>query len=62
MKDKIKDILTVKNGYLISEERVIPYGYQLRLTTGAVVNIYEKGTVTVQGKNTEAIRKLCGLV
>lgn len=61
MKNRIKDILT-ENGYLISEEREIPYGYQVRLTTGAVVNIYDKGTVTVQGKNTEAIRKLCGLV
>lgn len=61
MKNRIKDIL-IENEYLISKEREIPYGYQVKLTTGAVVNIYDKGTVTVQGKNTEAIRKLCGLI
>ena len=25
-----------------SQKREIPYGYQIKLTTGAVVNIYDK--------------------
>ena len=33
-------------------------GSGLRLTNGAIVNVYDSGTINVQGKNTDEIRKL----
>jgi len=33
-------------------------GYQLRFTTGEIVNVFDNGTVTPQGKNQKRIREL----
>lgn len=30
--------------------KTIPYGQQVRLACGAVINVFDTGTVTVQGK------------
>lgn len=32
-------------------------GYQLRFTTGEIVNVFDKGTVLPQGKNQEIVRE-----
>lgn len=37
-------------GLYISKVNEIPYGQQIRLACGAVISIYDKGTVLVQGK------------
>jgi predicted nucleotide-binding protein len=45
-----------------SEERVgNNTGWQIRLTSGAIVNCYDSGSVTVQGKNPEVARAALGL-
>lgn len=56
----IQDLLQ-SNGYKVSQEKDLEYGKQLRLTNGAIVNCYDKGTINVQGKKTEEVKKLLGL-
>lgn len=58
--DQVKDILGA-NGFVLDEEKTIPYGVQLKFTNGSVVNIFDKGTVTPQGKDTEIVKQLLGL-
>lgn len=36
-------------------------GYQLRSKTGEIVNVFDKGTVSVQGKNQQQARQLLGV-
>jgi len=36
-------------------------GYQLRCKTGEIVNVFDKGTVNVQGKNQPQVRQLLGV-
>lgn len=36
-------------------------GYQLRCKTGEIVNVFDKGTVSVQGKNQPQVRQLLGV-
>lgn len=38
------------SGLFIDKVNEIPYGQQLRLACGAVISVYDKGTVLVQGK------------
>lgn len=38
------------SGLFIDKVNEIPYGQQLRLACGAIISIYDKGTVLVQGK------------
>ena len=37
-------------GFYIDAIREIDYGQQIRLGCGAVINVYDKGTVLVQGR------------
>ena len=37
-------------GFYVSSVSQIDYGQRIRLTCGAVIRIYDKGTVLVQGK------------
>jgi predicted nucleotide-binding protein len=37
-------------------------GYQLRCRTGEIINVFDKGTVSVQGKNQPQTRELLGVV
>jgi len=48
------------NGYNVQEEKRLrnDTGHQLRLTTGQVVNVFDKGTYNVQGKNPDPIKEL----
>ncbi|RMD59585.1 DNA-binding protein [Candidatus Parcubacteria bacterium] len=45
-------------GFSISEEKRLgnDTGFQLKLTTGQIVNVWDKGTWNVQGKNPEEVR------
>ena len=36
-------------------------GYQLRCESGEVVNVFDNGTITPQGKRQETIREILGL-
>ena len=44
------------NGFPIKTVERIAYGRQIRLACGIVINVYDKGTVLVQGKVDQAIR------
>ena len=39
-----------EHGFSLISVQSIPYGQQLRLSCGAIINVYDKGTVFVQGK------------
>jgi len=60
-KDQVNEILSA-NGFVLDEERDIQYGVQLRYNNGSVVNVFDKGTVTPQGKDVEQVKELLGKV
>ena len=55
--EEIKQEL-VRAGFTISEEKRLgnDTGSQIRLTSGQIVNVFDKGTWNVQGKNPEEVR------
>jgi len=53
--------LLQENGHLVQSEKELSNGTQLRLTNGALVNLFYTGNINVQGKNAEPIKKLLGL-
>lgn len=59
--DEIRQKLT-EAGYSIAEERRLgnDTGSQLRLSSGQIVNVWDKGTWNVQGKNPEEVRAVLG--
>lgn len=59
-KDQVIEILT-GNGFVLDEQKVIQYGVQLRFTNGSLVSVFDKGTVTPQGKDAELVKELLGL-
>lgn len=58
--EQVKELLGAQ-GFQLDEEKDIPYGKQLRFTNGSVVNVYDKGTVTPQGKDVELVKEVLGL-
>lgn len=50
-RDEVKSRLS-KSGFTIREEKRLANdtGFQIRLEGGAIVNVFDKGTVSVQGK------------
>lgn len=58
--DQVKDILDT-NGFVLDEEKEIQYGVQLKFTNGSIVNVFDKGTVTPQGKDPDLVKQLLGL-
>lgn len=58
--EQVKDILGT-NGFVLDEEKEIPYGVQLKFTNGSIVNVFDKGTVTPQGKDVDLVKQLLGL-
>jgi predicted nucleotide-binding protein len=58
--EQVKEVLG-GNGFQLDEEKDIPYGKQLRFTNGSVVNVFDKGTVTPQGKDVDLVKELLGL-
>jgi predicted nucleotide-binding protein len=57
--DEAKQLLQVA-GLVITEEKRLgnETRTQLRVNTGAIVNIYDKGTLNVQGMNKEEVEEL----
>ncbi len=49
------------NGFEIDSEKEIPYGVQFRFKNGAIVNVYDKGTVTPQGKYVDEVKAILGM-
>ena len=56
---KVQALLESKRYSINSTDRLPnDTGEQLRLTNGAIVNVFDNGTVNVQGKNMEGVRRL----
>jgi predicted nucleotide-binding protein len=55
--DEAKRILT-QSSFKIAEEGRLPNntGTKIRLDNGAIVNVWDKGTYNVQGRNTDAVK------
>lgn len=54
-------ILVMQNaGYVLKEQKRLKnnFGDQLVFTTGEIVNVYDKGSYSVQGKNGEPVKKI----
>ncbi len=49
------------NGFILDDEKAIPYGVQFLFRNGAKVNVYDKGTVTPQGQHIEQVKAILGL-
>lgn len=60
---KKEDVLGIlqDNGFVLEEEKSIPYGVQFCFRNGSKVNVYDKGTVTPQGQHIEQVKALLGL-
>ena len=58
-KDEVRNHLAA-NGHTVSDESRLnnDTGWQFRLKSGQIVNVFDKGTFNVQGKNPESVRKL----
>jgi predicted nucleotide-binding protein len=54
-----KQMLT-DGGEIVTSETALPTGTQLRLKSGAIVNVFHTGTCNVQGKNTENAQAILG--
>lgn len=57
-KEEIKNILSKNDLSIINEKRINDCGYMLKVSNGAIINIFDTGTYNVQGKNTEEIKKI----
>lgn len=59
--EEIKQKL-VDAGYTITEEKRLgnDTGFQIRLSSGQIVNVWDKGTWNVQGKNPDEVRAVLG--
>jgi len=57
--DEVKNVLKAHN-YAVEEEKRLPNdtGTQLHLTSGQIVNVFDKGTFSVQGKNAESVKAI----
>ncbi|MFZ5579427.1 MAG: TIR domain-containing protein [Pseudomonadota bacterium] len=49
------------NGFVLDEEKSIPYGVQFLFRNGSKVSVFDKGTVTPQGQHIEQVKELLGL-
>lgn len=59
-KEEVLGILQ-DNGFVLDEEKAIPYGVQFSFRNGSKVNVFDKGTVTPQGQHVEQVKGLLGL-
>lgn len=46
------------NQYVITIQRPIDYGTQLRVISGAIINIYTSGKICLQGKPDDKLKQL----
>lgn len=49
------------NGFVLDEEKSIPYGVQFLFRNGSKVTVYDKGTVTPQGQHIEQVKAFLGI-
>ncbi len=59
-KEEVLGILQ-DNGFVLDEEKTIPYGIQFSFRNGSKVNVFDKGTVTPQGQHIDQVKVLLGL-
>lgn len=59
-KDQVLEALKAK-GFVLDGEKAIQYGVQLRFTNGSLVSVFDKGTVTPQGKDVDVVKQVLGL-
>lgn len=50
--------LLVDNGYVVSSEKVVQGGVQIRLTSGSILTVFNTGKVIVQGKPDENVKEI----
>lgn len=48
-------------GFILNEEKTIPYGIQFCFSNGVKVIVYDKGTVTPQGKCVDDVKRILGI-
>jgi predicted nucleotide-binding protein len=60
---KKEDVLGIlqDNGFVLDEEKDIPYGHQFCFRNGSKVNVFDSGTVTPQGQHIDQVKGLLGL-
>lgn len=57
--EQVKQLVTEKQYCILQENRLgNDTGWQIRLKEGQIINVFDKGTVSVQGKNPEPIKLL----
>ena len=49
-------------GMLCTAQKILPHCIQLRLASGAIVNVYSTGKILVQGKEVDEVRRVLGLI
>lgn len=59
-KEEVLGVLTDK-GFILDEEKTIPYGVQFIFRNGSKVNVYDKGTITPQGQHVSEVKSILGL-
>lgn len=59
-KEEVLGILQ-DNGYVLDEEKIIPYGVQFIFRNGSKVTVYDKGTVSPQGMHIDQTKSLLGI-
>jgi predicted nucleotide-binding protein len=59
-KEEVLGILQ-DNGFVLDEEKAIPYGTQFCFRNGSKVNVFDKGTVTPQGQHIDKVKALLGI-
>ena len=48
-------------GFILNEEKLIPYAIEVCFSNGAKVIVYENGTVTPQGKCVDDVKRILGI-
>ena len=59
-KEEVLGILQ-DNGFVLDEEKAIPYGVQFSFRNGSKVSVFDKGTVSPQGQHIDRVKELLGL-
>jgi len=49
------------NGFILSEENEIQHGTQIKFTNGSIINVFNSGKITPQGKEQDLVKSLLGL-
>ena len=60
--DEIRRLLEVAGLKITTEQRLgNETGTQIRLTNKAIVNIFDNGNISVQGRNIDTVKKVLGM-